>query len=105
MEAVANSQKSGEIIRDGFKVALAGRPNAGKSSLMNALVQRDVAIVTDVAGTTRDIIRCELDLDGYKVNLFDTRDCGIRTRLSKEKAFDELMKPSQMRILSFILWT
>lgn len=76
MEAVANSQKSGEIIRDGFKVALAGRPNAGKSSLMNALVQRDVAIVTDVAGTTRDIIRCELDLDGYKVNLFDT--AGLR---------------------------
>lgn len=76
MEAVAQSQKSGEIIRDGFKVALAGRPNAGKSSLMNALVQRDVAIVTDVAGTTRDIIRCELDLDGYKVNLFDT--AGLR---------------------------
>ncbi len=76
MEAVANSQKSGEIIRDGFKVALAGRPNAGKSSLMNALVQRDVAIVTDVAGTTRDIIRCELDLDGYKVHLFDT--AGLR---------------------------
>jgi tRNA modification GTPase len=76
MEKALRSQKSGEIIRDGFKIALAGRPNAGKSSLMNALVQRDVAIVTDVAGTTRDIIRCELDLDGYKVELFDT--AGLR---------------------------
>lgn len=76
MEQVALSQKSGEIIRDGFKVALAGLPNAGKSSLMNALTQRDVAIVTDVAGTTRDIIRCELDLEGYKVELFDT--AGLR---------------------------
>lgn len=76
MEQASLSQKSGEIIRDGFKVALAGLPNAGKSSLLNALTQRDVAIVTDVAGTTRDIIRCELDLEGYKVELFDT--AGLR---------------------------
>ncbi|MCC8933220.1 tRNA uridine-5-carboxymethylaminomethyl(34) synthesis GTPase MnmE [Rhizobium sp. 'Codium 1'] len=74
-QAVANL-RAGEIIRDGFKVALAGPPNAGKSSLMNALAQRDVAIVTPIAGTTRDIIRCELDLDGYKVDLFDT--AGLR---------------------------
>jgi tRNA modification GTPase len=76
MEQVVLSQKSGEIIRDGFKVALAGLPNAGKSSLMNSLAQRDVAIVTDVAGTTRDVIRCELDLEGYKVEIFDT--AGLR---------------------------
>ncbi|TPP07296.1 tRNA uridine-5-carboxymethylaminomethyl(34) synthesis GTPase MnmE [Rhizobium glycinendophyticum] len=76
MDQTVQSQKSGEIIRDGFKIALAGAPNAGKSSLLNALVQRDVAIVTDIAGTTRDIIRCELDLDGYKVELFDT--AGLR---------------------------
>jgi tRNA modification GTPase len=76
MEQVVLSHKSGEIIRDGFKVALAGLPNAGKSSLMNSLAQRDVAIVTDVAGTTRDVIRCELDLEGYKVEIFDT--AGLR---------------------------
>ncbi|KQW27831.1 tRNA modification GTPase TrmE [Rhizobium sp. Root274] len=76
MDETIRSQKSGEIIRDGFKIALAGAPNAGKSSLLNALVQRDVAIVTDIAGTTRDILRCELDLDGYKVELFDT--AGLR---------------------------
>ncbi|THV11955.1 tRNA uridine-5-carboxymethylaminomethyl(34) synthesis GTPase MnmE [Rhizobium rhizophilum] len=74
-EAIANL-KAGEIIRDGFKVALAGPPNAGKSSLMNALAQRDVAIVTPIAGTTRDIVRCELDIEGYKVEIFDT--AGLR---------------------------
>lgn len=68
--------RAGEIIRDGFKVALAGLPNAGKSSLMNALAQRDVAIVTPVAGTTRDVVRCELDIDGYKFELSDT--AGLR---------------------------
>jgi tRNA modification GTPase len=68
--------RAGEIIRDGFKVALAGLPNAGKSSLMNALAQRDVAIVTPIAGTTRDVVRCELDIDGYKFELFDT--AGLR---------------------------
>ena len=74
-EAIANL-RAGEIIRDGFRIALAGPPNAGKSSLMNALAQRDVAIVTPIAGTTRDIVRCELDIDGYKVEIFDT--AGLR---------------------------
>lgn len=68
--------RAGEIIRDGFKVALAGPPNAGKSSLMNAMAQRDVAIVTPFAGTTRDVVRCELDIEGYKFELYDT--AGLR---------------------------
>lgn len=76
VDAAISHLKAGEIIRDGFKIALAGRPNAGKSSLMNALVRRDVAIVTPIAGTTRDIVRCELDLQGYKVELYDT--AGLR---------------------------
>ncbi|MGL3607779.1 tRNA uridine-5-carboxymethylaminomethyl(34) synthesis GTPase MnmE [Rhizobium sp. G187] len=76
IDAVLSTAKTGEIIRDGFRVVLAGAPNAGKSSLMNALVRRDVAIVTEIAGTTRDIVHCELDLDGYKVHLFDT--AGLR---------------------------
>ena len=68
--------KSAEIIRDGFKVVIAGRPNAGKSSLLNALAKRDVAIVTEVAGTTRDVISVDLDLSGYLVKLMDT--AGLR---------------------------
>lgn len=69
-------ERVGEIIRDGFKVVIAGPPNAGKSSLMNSLANREVAIVTEYAGTTRDILHCELDLGGFAVHLFDT--AGIR---------------------------
>jgi tRNA modification GTPase len=68
--------RRGEILRDGLHVAIIGPPNAGKSSLLNALAQRDVAIVSDVPGTTRDIIEVRLDLDGYPVILADT--AGIR---------------------------
>ena len=69
-------QKAAEIIRDGFKVVIAGRPNAGKSSLLNALARRDVAIVTSIAGTTRDVLGVDLDIDGYLVHVMDT--AGLR---------------------------
>lgn len=65
-----------EIVREGFRVVLLGAPNAGKSSLLNALARRDVAIVTDIPGTTRDLIEVSLDLGGYKVILTDT--AGLR---------------------------
>lgn len=74
----------GEIIRDGFQVAIVGAPNVGKSSLLNALASRDVAIVTDQPGTTRDIVEVQLDLRGYKVVLSDTaglRDTSDRIEL------------------------
>ncbi|MFB9912154.1 tRNA uridine-5-carboxymethylaminomethyl(34) synthesis GTPase MnmE [Rhizobium paknamense] len=75
LQAIAG-EKRGEIIRGGFHVVIAGAPNAGKSSLMNGLVGRDVAIVTHYAGTTRDILQADLDLEGYVVRLYDT--AGIR---------------------------
>lgn len=66
----------GEIIREGFRVALMGPPNAGKSSLLNALARREAAIVSAEAGTTRDVIEVRLDLGGYPVIVSDT--AGIR---------------------------
>jgi len=69
----------GEILREGFRVVLAGPPNVGKSSLLNALAKRDAAIVSEEAGTTRDVIEVRLDLDGLPVIVADT--AGIREAL------------------------
>lgn len=71
-----HSIKIGERIRDGFRIVIVGQPNVGKSSLLNALAQRDVAIVSPEAGTTRDIVTVELDLSGFAVTVVDT--AGIR---------------------------
>ncbi len=76
IEVHLNDGHRGEIVRDGFRVVLAGPPNAGKSSLLNALARRDVAIVSPEAGTTRDVLEVRLDLGGYAVVLADT--AGIR---------------------------
>lgn len=80
MRAALAGAASGERVREGFRVALLGRPNAGKSSLLNALSRRDVAIVTDEAGTTRDVLAVPLDIGGYPVIAFDT--AGLRTARS-----------------------
>ena len=68
--------KQGRVLRDGFQVVIVGKPNAGKSSLLNLLSGEDTAIVTEVAGTTRDILREQIDIDGLAVELVDT--AGLR---------------------------
>ena len=71
----------GEIIRDGFKIAIIGPPNAGKSSFLNLLVKRQAAIVSSIKGTTRDIIEVKYHINNYPVILTDT--AGIRNAKNK----------------------
>lgn len=77
---IKDSQKS-KIIKDGINVAIVGRPNVGKSSLLNALIGENKAIVTNIAGTTRDIVEGEAIIDGVKLHFLDT--AGIRTSKNK----------------------
>ena len=72
VQEILISSKQGSILREGLNVAIAGKPNAGKSSLLNALTQDDSAIVTDVAGTTRDVLRETIHINGMPLNIIDT---------------------------------
>jgi tRNA modification GTPase len=76
LDHVQNSARIGALLRDGMQLVIAGRPNAGKSSLLNALSGRESAIVTDVPGTTRDLLREQIQIDGMPLHLIDT--AGLR---------------------------
>lgn len=90
IEAHAARFRAAEIVRSGYSVAIVGSPNAGKSSLLNALAMNDVAIVSDEAGTTRDPISVSLDIDGFKVVLTDTAGLrsggGVLEKIGMERA-------------------
>lgn len=98
IRAHLNDHRRGEILRDGINLTVFGKPNSGKSSLLNALAQRDVAIVSETAGTTRDVIEVRLDLGGYPVIVADTAGIresddpieqeGVRRAIDRAKAAD-----------------
>jgi tRNA modification GTPase len=75
-ETLIDQTRQGRVLRDGYQLVIVGRPNAGKSSLMNLLSGQDAAIVTEIAGTTRDVLREQIDIDGLAVELIDT--AGLR---------------------------
>ncbi|ART80503.1 tRNA uridine-5-carboxymethylaminomethyl(34) synthesis GTPase MnmE [Oceanisphaera avium] len=94
LSEVQRQARQGAIMREGMKVVIAGRPNAGKSSLLNALAGKDSAIVTDIAGTTRDVLREFIHLDGMPLHIIDT--AGLREatdaveRIGIERAWAEI---------------
>ena len=76
IKRILKESENGKIIKEGIKTSIIGRPNVGKSSLLNALLKEDKAIVTDIAGTTRDIVEGQISINGIILNMIDT--AGIR---------------------------
>lgn len=103
LNVLGNMAKQGSLLRDGMHLVIAGRPNAGKSSLLNALAGQDSAIVTDVAGTTRDVLRESINLDGMPLHIVDT--AGLREsddpveKIGIQRAWDEIEKADLVLLL------
>lgn len=103
LQDIQQTAKQGRLLRDGMTVVLAGKPNAGKSSLLNALAGHDAAIVTDIAGTTRDVLRERIQLDGMPLHIIDT--AGLRessNAIEQEgirRAHEEIRKADKILLL------
>lgn len=103
LNGVRQEAKQGAILREGMKVVIAGRPNAGKSSLLNALAGREAAIVTDIAGTTRDVLREHIHIDGMPLHIIDT--AGLREasdeveRIGIARAWEEISQADQVLLM------
>lgn len=102
-DTLLTQARQGVLIREGMKVVIAGRPNAGKSSLLNALAQREVAIVTDIAGTTRDVLREHIHIDGMPLHIIDT--AGLRDSPDKveqigiDRAWQEIEQADRILLM------
>jgi len=103
MQDAVRNAATAEVIRDGVRVVLAGRPNTGKSSLLNLLARREAAIVSDIPGTTRDVIEVSLDVEGVPVILTDT--AGLRAQAS-DSVEEEGMRRSRRRMAEadIVIW-
>ncbi len=99
IDAHLNDNRQGERLRNGIKISIIGAPNAGKSTLINKLAQRDVAIVSDMAGTTRDIIEVHLNIAGYPVIIADT--AGLRPELIGSDGHDAIEGEGMRRALEY----
>ncbi|MFC4698787.1 tRNA uridine-5-carboxymethylaminomethyl(34) synthesis GTPase MnmE [Glaciecola siphonariae] len=100
LNQVKKQAKQGSLLRDGMHVVIVGKPNAGKSSLMNALSGKDSAIVTDIAGTTRDVLKEHIHIDGMPLHIIDT--AGLREsndaveKIGIERAWQEIQKADRI---------
>lgn len=103
VDTVKSEARQGSLLREGMNVVIAGRPNAGKSSLLNALAGQERAIVTDIAGTTRDVLREHIHIDGMPLHIIDT--AGLRDspdeveRIGISRAWDEIRNADRVLLM------
>ena len=100
-----NDNNRGERLRDGLKLAIIGKPNVGKSSLLNFLMKREVAIVSDIAGTTRDVLEGHLDIGGYPIILQDTAGIHTETKdIIEQKGIEKAKQVFQNSDIKIIIY-
>ncbi len=103
LKKIQNTARQGRLLRDGMTVVIAGKPNAGKSSLLNSLAGHDAAIVTDIAGTTRDILRERIQIDGMPLHIIDTAGLRESTNVVEQegirRAQEEIRKADKVLLL------
>lgn len=103
IKVILGTAKQGRLLRDGMSVVLAGKPNAGKSSLLNALAGHNAAIVTDIEGTTRDVLKERIQIDGMPLHIIDTAGLRISENIVEQegirRAHEEILKADKVLLL------